>query len=74
MFTLEGEGWPDLDDVSGRAGRAEQYPPFPHCFSNPAGVAGSRNAGHPVVDEFDAEQQAFAPDIPDDSMATREFR
>src|SRR5215472_44868 len=73
MLALEDEGWPDLQDVSGRAGGAEQYPPFPHCLSNPAGLAGGWHTGRPVGDEIDAEQQALAPDIPDGRVEVREL-
>src|SRR6266516_6715981 len=40
VFALEHEGWPDLQHISGRAGRADQYPPFAHCLGNPARAPG----------------------------------
>ncbi len=73
VFALEDKGGPDLQHVSGRAGGTEQYPPFAHCLGHRAGAPGCGSAGRLVIDELDAEQETFAPDVPDDSVAVREF-
>ena len=63
MVALEYEGRPDLEHVPGRAGCAEQYAPLAHCLGHFARVP-SRGPTC-FIDKFDAEQQAFAPDVPD---------
>src|SRR5258708_33966795 len=40
VFALEDEGRPDLQYVSGRAGRADQYPPVAHGLGDPARAPG----------------------------------
>jgi len=70
VFVLEYQGRPDLEHVSGRAGCAEQYPPFAHSLGHLAGVP-SRGPTR-LINQLDAEQKAFAPDIPDQGVAFRE--
>src|SRR6266496_2675067 len=71
VFALEDEGWPDLQHISGRAGRADQYPPFAHCPSDLARAPGCGCTGL-LVDELGAEQETFAPDVPDERVMLRE--
>ena len=67
MLVLEYQGRPDLEHVSGRAGCAEQYSPLAHRLGCLAGAPGRWPAR--LIDQFDAEQEAFAPDVSDHRMA-----
>src|SRR5215472_18069913 len=62
----EDQGWPDLEHVSGWAGRVEQYPALAHCLGHLAGLLSRWRAC--FIDQFDAEQEAFAPDITDEGV------
>src|ERR1700745_162126 len=70
VFVLEYQGRPDLEHVPGRAGCAEQYSPLAHRLGYFAGVPGRWPAC--LIDQFDAEQEAFAPDVPDQGVASGE--
>jgi hypothetical protein len=70
--SLEDEWGPDLEHVSGRPGRAEQYPA--HRLGHRAGLICRRRQRLLVLDELDTEQQALAPHIPDESAAVSELR
>jgi hypothetical protein len=67
VFVLEYQGRPDFEDVACRAGCAEQYPPFAHCLGYFAGLPGGGRTC--LVDQFDAEQEALAADVPDLGVA-----
>jgi hypothetical protein len=70
VFALEYQGWPDLEDVPGRAGGAEQYAPIAHGLGHFACGPSRRPAR--VIGQFDAEQEAFAADVPDQRVPSGE--
>ena len=72
MFATEYERGPDLEHVSGRAGRAEQYAPLAQGLGHTLGGRSRRPTG--FIDQFHAQQETFAPDVPDNGMPPGEFR
>src|SRR5580704_1885491 len=70
VLVLEYQGWPDLENVSSRAGCAQQHATLAHRVGYLAGIPGRRCAC--LVDQFDAEQEALAPDVSDQGVACRE--
>jgi len=70
VLGLEYERRPDLEHVSVWAGRVEQYSAFAHCLGYLASLRGRGLA--PFVDQFDAEQEALAPDVADQGVTCRE--
>jgi len=67
VFVLEDQGRPDFEHVSGWAGRAEQYPALAHRLGHSVGLPGRGPAR--LIGQFHAEQETFAPDVPDNGVA-----
>ncbi len=64
---LEYQGRPDLEHVPGRGRLHEWYSPPAQRLGYFAGVPGRWPAR--LIDQFDAEEQAFAPDVSDQGVA-----